>query len=224
MSCAELRGARCELILLLDSSDAETISAAQMYSSTAKVEHFKVGDLGKARNFGVCRAAGRYCAFLDGDDLFGESWLWKAFSEAESDSSRDLIVHPKTNMFFGRGYNPYYWSHPDMRVDRFAISRLLVENLWTSLCFAKRTVFLKTPYLENRISDGFGYEDWSWNVRTIAGGFLHVVASDSIHFIRRKPFGSLLKNSAQERVIPDFLDAGLRKLLLEKSLEEAATF
>lgn len=220
---AECRGARCELLLLLDNPDLETIDSALIYSSVARIEQFKVGDLGEARNLGVQRAAGRYCAFLDGDDLFGESWLWGAISEAKSDTSRDLIIHPKTNLFFGRGYNPYYWSHPDMRVDKISISRLVVENLWTSLCFTKRTAFLKMPYLKNRISDGFGYEDWSWNVRTITDGFLHVVAPDTIHFIRRKPHGSLLQNSAQKRVIPDLLDADLRNLLLKKLRAEAVS-
>lgn len=196
-------GVSAELLIVSDNPDSTTLSVAERFAGCARLELASVKDLGAARNFSVCNASGRYVAFMDGDDLCCRNWLVAAHAEAESYSG-DCVVHPKFNLFFGRNYPRYFWIHPDMRKDKLNLSRLVVENLWTSSVFAKKTVFTRYPYIRNNIKDGLGYEDWVFNVETAFSGVQHIVAPDTILFIRRNKEASLLVASGSNAAMPDF--------------------
>lgn len=196
-------GLTAELVLILDNPDAITISAAKRFEIDARIVFIDVRDLGAARNYGVGCALGRYIAFMDGDDLCCCNWLAAAHHEAKQ-FSKPCIIHPKFNLFFGRNYSRYFWMHPDVRKDGIKLSRLLVENLWTSSVFSKKDTFIRFPYVRNDLKNGVGYEDWTFNVETAIAGVSHIVAQDTILFIRRNKEFSLLVASAHNAVMPDF--------------------
>ncbi|MBX9933756.1 MAG: glycosyltransferase family 2 protein [Methylobacterium sp.] len=201
---ANKHGVVSELILVLDNPDNGTLRLVKNLDFKCRIEITDVRDLGLARNFGVEAAGGKYIAFLDGDDLCCDDWLLKAYEEAVNHDT-DCIVHPKFNLFFGRDYDQYFWVHPDCRYDGVKLSRLLVENLWTSSVFAERKIFEKIPYWRNDLKNGIGYEDWVFNIETAVSNVRHIVAPDTIIFIRRNKTSSLLDNSNSVGVVPDIL-------------------
>lgn len=199
---ARAHGISCEMVLVLDRADAETRAVAERYAGDIRLHHVTVGDLGTARNCGAAVAAGRYVAFLDGDDLCGKTWITSALREADREE-RPVIVHPSMNMFFGRGFARYFWTHPDMRVENIPQDRILVENLWTSTVLMRSDTARRYPYPENHLSDGFGYEDWVWNFRTIDAGIPHITAPHTIAFIRRKKTKSLMVAMNEIQALPN---------------------
>jgi hypothetical protein len=64
--------------------------------------------------------------------------------------------------------------------------RLAMGNLWTSLAFARRELFLRAPYRRTDLRAGFGFEDWAWNSDTISQGMIHKIVPDTVHLLRRK--------------------------------------
>ncbi|QDI82176.1 glycosyltransferase family 2 protein [Methylorubrum populi] len=200
---ASRSGIPAELLIVLDNPDDATLSIAERFSRHARLLLINVKDLGEARNHGVSCSRGQYVAFMDGDDLCCRNWLVAAYNETGL-FSRSCIVHPQFNLFFGRNYSRYFWVHPDMRKDDIRLSRLLVENLWTSSVFSEKKIFVRVPYIRNDIKNGLGYEDWVFNVETSTSGINHITAPDTILFIRRNKEASLLVESGANAVIPAF--------------------
>jgi hypothetical protein len=59
------------------------------------VEDVSFGDLGLSRNAGTRLSHGRFLAFLDGDDLWGEQWLRAAFAAATNPTApQEAVWHP----------------------------------------------------------------------------------------------------------------------------------
>lgn len=200
---ANKSGVPSELLVVLDNPDSETLHTAERFKDIARIELTNVKDLGAARNYAIDNIDSRYVAFMDGDDLCCRNWILAAYLEAEK-FSNDCIVHPKFNLFFGRNYPRYFWVHPDMREEDIDLSRLIVENLWTSSVFAKKAIFCKYPYIKNNIKNGLGYEDWVFNLETAIAGVKHIVSTDTILFIRRNKEASLLMSSNSNSALPDF--------------------
>ena len=181
------RGIPVELILCLDRPDKYTLEVAKILRQRAhwpfRLLRLNHGDLALARNSAVRAARQPWLAFLDGDDLWAANWLEAALALLQCDETPEqLILHPRYNINFPE---PGLLVSPDQAEldDPFGV--LLADNLWTALSLAHRQVYRRYPYQPNRLQEGFGYEDWNWNLQTVAAGLQHRAVPHTCHFIRR---------------------------------------
>lgn len=177
-------GIDVEVLVILDRADGLTRDIVKSQSpSDFRLLETAFGDPGKARNFAVEVAKGRYVAFLDADDLWGETWLTAA---ARIAATRDepIVWHPEVCVYFGAA--KHIFCHIDMEDDSFRPAGLAIENYWTALSFAEREIYLDNPYPGTDLTSGFGFEDWAWNMETISQGIIHKIVPGTGHVIRRK--------------------------------------
>jgi glycosyltransferase involved in cell wall biosynthesis len=182
---AGLQGLEVRTIVVADRPTSETVAALEPYEPLLKIIEVDAGDLGVTRNHAVSVADGDFVAFLDGDDLWTKRWLWAAYRVAVGDGNERVIVHPQYNVIFGGGEDHIY-EHISTRDPLFDARYLIFSNYWLSLSFSRKTNYLSHPYSRNRVSAGFGYEDWKWNCDTIRAGYEHIVAPGTYHLIRRR--------------------------------------
>lgn len=204
VDAATAAGISVEVLYVLDRASEETVEAVAGYPGTALA--CDAGELAGARNFAVSKARGRYVSFIDGDDLWGDQWLVLCMREMRAIGHDDVVLHPRNNLYFGRGSEPAFWVHPDMRQDLVDLDAIAVANRWTALCFAPRAILQRHPYRPNVLRQGFGYEDWMWNYETIRAGILHAAVDGTLHFIRRKREGSLLTQTNAAAAMPRFFE------------------
>jgi glycosyltransferase involved in cell wall biosynthesis len=179
---AAAAGLSVEVLAIADCSDRATLDLLAGAEGVQVVET-DVDDLGMARNVGVATAAGRYLAFLDGDDLWGPNWLRAAYQAATAES-RAVVWHPEANLYFGGAEEPYWLLHPDIETVEGDWVTLGMRNQWTSLSFASRDTYLRIPFRRTDLAAGFGKEDWSWNSEVVAQGYLHKPVPGTAHLIR----------------------------------------
>ena len=202
IALAEAEGMRVERLLGLDACTPQARAYFAQPGLAAWERHdFVFRDQGQTRNALAGRARGRWLAFLDGDDLFSENWLVEAarlLARAETEGAR-VIVHPELNWQFDAGasvilkpaqddplFSPYYFA---------------VTNYYDALCAAPRQVWLDHPYAHRAVRDGFAYEDWQWGIETMAAGWHHVAARDTIIFKRRRDASQIHESKAHSSMI-----------------------
>lgn len=188
-----------ELILVLDRPDALTRSVARQVLRDCPFPHrslhLRVGDLGLARNAAVRQAQLPWIAFLDGDDVWAPNWLEMVLQAISGHSEpRQLIFHPRYSFYFQQ--QEAVLHSPDQAELACPEALLVADNVWTALCCAHRDLFRSHPYQPNRLREGLGFEDWSWNRRVVQAGHRHVALSGTCHFIRRQS-GSLCRRTEQ---------------------------
>lgn len=189
---AESEGFPCELIVCLDRPDdltrAVVAESPWLRRGIDRVLEVDVGDLGLARNAAVQAAGGELIGVMDADDYVSRDWV-TACARILGRSRRD-IVHPEWIVQFGAReyiYRQIGADNPD-----FDARIIIAMNPWNSCAFAARDAFLESPYVCARPGEtGFGFEDWHWNCETSARGYRHVVAPETVHFVRLKPSNSL---------------------------------
>lgn len=182
-------GLDCEVLAILDRSDAATHSVVQsvLDQRLVRIEETNFGELSSARNHAVSLAKGEFVGFLDADDLWCREWLEAAYREAIQ--GPEAVYHPALNLMFGA--KEFLFAHPDQRDPQVSLDSLRFVNYWTSLSFASRSIYERFPYRPNCLEQGFGFEDWAWHCETIAAGVEHRVVPQTTHFIRSKPSDSL---------------------------------
>jgi glycosyltransferase involved in cell wall biosynthesis len=197
-------GLSCEILAVVDRGDEATERALRRFEGPLRQENCDFGDPALARNFGVERAKGRFVAFLDGDDLMGESWLRRAAQALHTREGRDVVAHPRLNYVFGRDAAPIVWMHPDMERDPIDLSLLRAGNFWTSASFAAAALHRRFPFRANALEAGLGHEDWAFHLATVEAGATHIAPEDTVHFIRRGQGDGRLAQSQARRVLPNF--------------------
>jgi hypothetical protein len=184
---AEVAGFRVERLIGFDTpaEDCRAYFTQQAFAAW-KTAEFELQDQGRARNALAEIAIGRWIAFLDADDLFSENWLsagaWR-LAQTRDEGER-VIVHPEINWFFD-GWGSMF-TKPAQDDSLFTPYYFFVANYYDTLCMAPREAFLEMPYATRAIPSGFAYEDWQWNIETMAAGWRHVIAADTIVFKRRR--------------------------------------
>lgn len=198
-SAALKQGAEVELILVLDKGDQLTTRLASQFSNQITVYFVDFGDLGAARNFGVSKSLAEFVAFQDCDDLISDNWLIESLSLYKS-LTGDAVLHPEINYFFGPWYKSasrIIFKHHSSTDSSFSFATLADQNPWTALCFSRRKVFLEHPYKKIDVPLGIGFEDWNFNLETLAANLPHLVVPNTVHFIRQKGSKSLKRRSAK---------------------------
>ena len=156
--------------------------------------HF--GDSGQSRNFCAKKAKGEYLFFMDADDLVSEGFLEKAVNILKE--GEDVLLHPESCLTFEEKGNCYVLMRttPEEAIEDDAFS-MLEKNLWVSMVIGKRDIFLKYPYMDT--GNGFGHEDYAFNMTTLAAGIRHLGVPEEMEFYRIKR-NSLCKTSNGKHV------------------------
>ncbi len=204
MQYASKSGIVCKLLIVLDRADTQTKEiATRLVGEAGSVTEVDFGDLALSRNHAVSICDTEYITFLDGDDLWCETWVVDCVLLAMTRTD-PCVFHPEYNIYFGDD-SPHVLRHVDMEdpiYEKAAMPRL---NYWTALSFGPTQIYRDFPYRELMLNNGFGYEDWSWNKEIIDAGVKHGVVPATAHFIRRSS-DSLLMTTRGSRSIPRVLD------------------
>lgn len=216
-AAAAASGFEVETIAILDRASAETAACVEVCRSRLSiVEHVDFGDLGESRNHAVRAASGDLIAFFDGDDLWGSDWLALAARSVAQLASGETIFHPEVVYYFDQADYPvqsadvtpsalarsFHLIHQDSASSMFDAGALLFNNVWTSNVVAARRTLLRHPLPRVDHQGGFGVEDWTWNVSTLAAGIRHAVVPGTVELVRVRDTPSLSQRNLQRRLIP----------------------
>ena len=204
IQAAEAEGFSVERLIGFDRpSDACRRYFTQPAFAGWRVHEFDFGDQGQTRNALTREATGRWIAFLDADDLFSENWLALAGRQLASAESMEekVIVHPELN--WGFDVSPFLLVKTAQDDPLFTPYYFCCSNYYDALSMAPREAYLNVPFSIRRIPDGFAYEDWQWNIETMASGWKHVVARDTIIFKRRREMSQTIETSRRKSLFQD---------------------
>lgn len=197
---ARAAGYEVEAILCLDRPDTLTADLFESYKNDATcVDLYDFGDQGKVRNGAVNKAKGRYCAFLDADDLWSDDWLVQAL-EFLKDKPETHIAHPEYNYFFEK--QATIFKHVDQESPEFRLDLLRSGNYWDALCVCPTAIYKAIPFCDRDIAGGYAYEDWHWNCVTVDAGYIHKVVPKSVLFKRRQESSQTIKASSNKSLTP----------------------
>jgi glycosyltransferase involved in cell wall biosynthesis len=192
-----------ELICVLDLPDADTCrivtnhSILRPYDVVLQVNN---GDLGTSRNDGFSVARGTYGGTMDGDDYYSSNWLAEAYKRA-CQFDAPVVVHPDFLLSFGSVNCVQQFN--DQTLNDYPITSCIKIHPWCSCSFAPLRVYRSVPYQRTDVREtGFGYEDWHWNLETIAHGIRHVTAPKTALFYRRKEISMQTEMQRFGAVIP----------------------
>jgi len=196
------RGVACELVVVLDRPDRATAEFFEEQSELVdRIETVDFGDPAPARNHGARVASGALLAFIDCDDLVSGNWLAEAVrARSELDPGAPVVLHPEWNVVFDAAHVLSRHVPPDdacWRAENF-----VEHNYWTAPVVVDRETMLRFPYRPHAEGSGFGFEDWDWNLVTLASGVRHRVVAGTRIYIRRKHSGSrMLREIADSAIV-----------------------
>ena len=200
IKAAEAAGIKVEKLIGFDTASEACVEyfSAPAFAEWNKI-HFEFRDQGKTRNALVQNAQGTNLAFLDGDDLFSENWLVGAMECLRGASNPKSIVHPELNWIFDA--SAAILAKPAQDAPLFSPHYFMVANYYDALCLAPRETWLELPYADRAIAEGYAYEDWQWAIETMAAGWNHIVAKDTIIFKRRRDASQTIESSVKKASI-----------------------
>ena len=218
-------GMRVETRAILDRPDHDTHRIVRKSGAWLDdIVTVEFGDLGASRNEGTRLSSCSHLAFLDGDDMWGADWLVKASASAFAARwPDDVIWHPEWLYYFDErdfdfhtagglprmGARSFLMKHVASDSPELDRRGLLMNNFWSANVFASKSLHERFPYRQIDRSSGFGIEDWSWNIETLAAGVRHHVVADSVHLIRVKQSGSLGQQNGFDSLLPAIPSNGI---------------
>lgn len=190
-----------EIIIHVDNGDVTTKKYLERYKGNESVRIFynQFGDLGCSRNFAVDNASGEIVAFLDGGDLVSDNWYIKALIKIK-EAKDEIVVHPEAVLSFWLDQSVVLMYQESASLNKGDVLSLLEVNKWCSVVMAKKNTFLKIPYFKK--TPGYNYEDYVFNIETLAAGIKHEIATDTVLFYRRLDDSMLVRGNREYAIIP----------------------
>jgi glycosyltransferase involved in cell wall biosynthesis len=186
-----------EIILALDDPDLKTVEIANSFNCNNKYVFInKFNDLGKNRNHAIEKSKFQYIALIDGDDLWGSSWLYRCFQAIKFKNNE--IFHPENIVYFGEDVELGFQENLKIK----GANSISKENVWISSLFTHKNVFENIPFSNlNEIEPG-DFEDWKWNRDTLDSKYSHRIVKGTTHFVRNK------SKSYSQRLIESWRENG----------------
>lgn len=172
-----------EIIAHIDKGTDSTIKIVSEYAAKNKsitILKNSFGDLSLSRNAGAEKANGEFIIFLDGDDIISKNFISNAFESLQQNP--DAIFHPEYNITFGSVDKPTIWKMKDSYSTKKDRLILLGHNRWCATVALSKKIALATPY--RKYEDGFGYEDWTFNIETRNKNIEHKIVKNTAVFYR----------------------------------------
>lgn len=203
----------CEVLIVLDNATEATTREVEFWLEEGRMGvpvrsvTTSFSDAGASRDAGARNARGRYVAFCDGDDLVSSHYFADAM-DILVDEVGPVILHPETIVSFGA--RSLVWKVPSS--DSVSHLDLIRHNLWPSASISRRSTYLDHPYASPKLVEGFGPEDWLWNIHTSIDAIPHRPVPGSMFFYRVRESGGV-NNSHRGSILPDFDLDGLIEAL-----------
>lgn len=208
-------GFTCELIIVQDNGTIQTIAQAEKWRLTG-IHRYSIrtlsvskGDAGSARNAGVEMARGQLLAVCDGDDLVSKNYFIDGLKKLNT-STVPTIAHPEFVISFGA--RSLVWPVKTRENHGISYEDLLNSNLWPATSMSQRRTYLDHPFPSLRPQDGYGPEDWLWNIQTSAAGITHTTLDGTLGFYRTREHGGV-NNENQFSILPWFDVTALKNQL-----------
>lgn len=203
ISFALSRGITCELLLIADNPSLVTSLECERWRQRQDLKYpvslhlTKLGNPGAARNIATNLVSSKYLGFCDGDDLVSENYFFECLTSLEL-KDEPSIAHPEFLMSFGDWSGIWHISPEGINQ---SYRDLVSENLWCSSSVALTEIYQQVPYEPLTSEQGYGPEDWHWNIKTTERGFHHFSVKDTCFFYRKRNNGGV-NNTHKNSLLP----------------------
>ena len=199
---AEKYNIEVHFICTLDKANEETTNIVKRHpviKSTDKIFEIDVGSPALSRNYAIQNVTTTYISIHDGDDYYSENIL-KEYVDTYTKINKNIVLHPE-----------YVFNFQDLwildQVPTFCKHNLLdigFYNYYTVVSFARTSIYKEISYPINNFKNGFGHEDWLWNIKIIEKKYEHIVVPNTVLFYRRKKSNStsVLASSYNATIYP----------------------
>lgn len=197
------RGITCELLLIADNPSSITLLECEKWQLREELNYpvsvyqSTAGNPGAARNIAASKVSSKYLAFCDGDDLVSENYFFECLMSLEQRETPS-IAHPEFLISFGDWSGVWHISPEGVHQ---SYRDLVSENLWCSSSVALTEIYRQVPYEPLSSEQGYGPEDWHWNIQTTEKGFHHFSVKDTCFFYRKRNSGGV-NNTHKNSLLP----------------------
>lgn len=183
---AAMDGISCEIIIVADRSDPGTLAwiRAQDYGFLARVTIVEVdnGSLGLSRNDGLREAVGEFVLMADADDLVSINTVSASVAAARASTGR-AIHFPQWYLAFGN--DPHLYEMQPLSV--IGVEAMVGAHPFVSRFLARRSDIEDLRFHDLRVTSGFAFEDWHFNLEAAAAGLeLNVVPDVTVYYRQRQ--------------------------------------